>query len=53
MVFDFKNFALNGLVLFQVGAWARQFLNFAIRVEDRISTRILSIRMEKEVFAVR
>ena len=45
MVNDFKSFALGRLVLFKNGAWARKFINFAIRVEDRILERILSIRM--------
>ena len=45
MVIDFKFFALGRLVLIKNGAWARKFINFAIRVEDRILERILSIRI--------
>ena len=44
MVYDFNLFALGRLVLIKNGAWARKLINFAIRVEDRILERILSIR---------
>jgi len=45
IVNDFRSFALGRLVLFKNGAWARIFINFAIRMEDRILERILSICM--------
>ena len=45
MVYDFKFFVLGHLVLSKNGASARKFISFAIRVQDKILERILSMRM--------
>jgi len=45
MVYDFNFFVLGHLVILKNGAPARKFINFAIRLQDRILERILSMCM--------
>ena len=45
IVINYNFFAPGHLVLAKNGAWPQKFINCAIRVEDRILERILSIRM--------